>query len=276
MTIKNSAGAPELELLRHRFGRVTRQVKEEFAQPEGMIDLLIRQDYTKWFPTVRGQSKESKDDLYFLKTCLLPRGIIYGEAADGLTKERRELCKRTSKVSRESSGASTCREPDGDEKGEKDQALEEDMIALFRSPISSSSSDESSCSVGPYDIEQERKKWKPKTTAKPRRRSLSRSEDRNGTMSEAEQQQEQQPRPSTSKMSNLESMAAERDRLTRKLKEQDELMKQEEERILKEAEEDKKRQRAKDKKEKEEKDRKEQEEKVRKQRRTLTRNTRNT
>ncbi len=117
--IKNSAGAPELELVRHRFGHVTRQVKEEFAQPEGIIDLLIGQDYAKWFPTIGGRSKEDKDDLFFLKTCLLPRGIIYGEAAVGLKEERRESCKKASKASRESSGASACREPDGDEQDEQ-------------------------------------------------------------------------------------------------------------------------------------------------------------
>jgi hypothetical protein len=135
--IKSSAGAPELELVRHPFGHVTRQGMEEFVQPGGVIDLLIGQDYAKWFPTITGRSKEDKDDLYFLKTCLLPRGIIYGEAAVGLKEERRDSFKR---ASRESSGASACREPNGDEQGEqRGQTVEKDMLALFGSPISSSS-----------------------------------------------------------------------------------------------------------------------------------------
>jgi hypothetical protein len=70
---------------------------EEFVHPEGVIDLLIGQDYAKWFPTITGRSKEDKDDLYFLKTCLLPRGIIYGEAAVGLREERRDSCMRASR-----------------------------------------------------------------------------------------------------------------------------------------------------------------------------------
>jgi hypothetical protein len=78
---KDSAGAPEPELLRIRFGRATKQAQKAFAQPPGTIELLMGQDYARWFPKVCRDSTQRKDDLYFLRAGLLPTGIVYGEGA---------------------------------------------------------------------------------------------------------------------------------------------------------------------------------------------------
>jgi hypothetical protein len=242
---KDSPGAPEPELLRIRFGRPTKQAKRAFAQPPGTIELLMGQDYARWFPKVGRDSTERKDDLYFLRAGLSPRGIVYGEAAVELVVERRKSGKRSGRESRESSGASACREPDGNEQGQGGQTVEENMFDLFGTV---STSEESSCSDKPYDPTHGRKKWK-KAAKKKRERSPSRSKDRNETMSEAEQQG-QQPQPSTSKMTTLEAMAAKKEELDRMVMEHVKLMELEQEWILKQQEEDKRRQQAADRKKK--------------------------
>ncbi len=128
----------------------------------------------------------------------------------GLVVERRKSGKRSGRESRESSEASACREPRGDEQSQRDQTVEENMHELFGTD---SSSEESSCPDKSYDPTHERKKRK-KAAKKRKERSPSRSKDRNETMSEAEQQ-EQQPQPSTSKMTSLEALAAKKEELDR-------------------------------------------------------------
>jgi hypothetical protein len=54
-------GAPEPELLRIRFGRPTKQAQQGFAQPPGTIELLMCQDYARWFPKFCRRSTERKD-----------------------------------------------------------------------------------------------------------------------------------------------------------------------------------------------------------------------
>jgi hypothetical protein len=60
VAIKDSAGAPEPELLRIRFGRATKQVQKEFAQSPGTIELLMGQDYARWFPKNRQRQHREK------------------------------------------------------------------------------------------------------------------------------------------------------------------------------------------------------------------------
>ena len=84
-----SPGAPEPELLRFRFNRPSKQSQKAFAQPPGIIKLLMGQDYAKWFPEYSRDSTERKDDLFFLRVGLSPYEIIYGEATVGLVVERR-------------------------------------------------------------------------------------------------------------------------------------------------------------------------------------------
>jgi hypothetical protein len=227
--------------------------------------MIIGQDYVELFPGKGVKSTESKDDLYFLKSSLLPGEVIYGEAAVNLLGERRKESRKKCAVSRGSSNASACREPDGGEHSKSAQVSDEKMQAIFGSPVSSSSYGGSSSSEDrPYDPTKEvkkksrKRKWKKEEV---RKKSPSRSEDRNGTMSEVKQQ----PKPSTSKATALESMAAERDRITKSLQEHDRKMKLEEQRVKREAEEDKKRRRAEDKNRKEEKDKKDKEDKKRKE-----------
>jgi hypothetical protein len=196
------------------------------------------QDYTRWFPKNSRDSTERKDDLFFLRVDLSPCKIVYGEAAVGLVVERRMSGKRSERGSRESSGASACREPSGDEQNQRDKTVEENMYGLFGTSVS----EESSCPDKPSEPTHERKKRK-KAAKKKKERSPSRSKDRNGTMSKAEQQ-EQQPQPSTSKMTTLEAMAAKKEELDRLVREHAKLMELEQERILKEQEEDKRRQQA--------------------------------
>jgi hypothetical protein len=146
---KDSAGAPEPELLRIRLGRPTKQAKKAFAQPPGTIELLMGQDYARWFPKVCRDSTQRRDDLYFLRTGLMPTGIVYGEAAVGLVVERRRSGKKSGRESRESSGASACREPGEDEQGQRGQTVEKNMLDLFGAV---STSEESSCSDKPYSM----------------------------------------------------------------------------------------------------------------------------
>jgi hypothetical protein len=108
-----SHGAPEPELLRFRFNRPSKQSQKAFAQPPGIIELLMAQDYAKWFPEQTRASTEEKDDLFFLRVGLSPYEIVYGEATVGLVVERRMSGKKSERRSRESSGASACREPSG-------------------------------------------------------------------------------------------------------------------------------------------------------------------
>ncbi|MFN9899337.1 MAG: hypothetical protein ACK55Z_11215, partial [bacterium] len=50
-----SHGAPEPELLRFRFNRPSKRPQTAFAQAPGVIELLVGQDYAKWFPVpIRG------------------------------------------------------------------------------------------------------------------------------------------------------------------------------------------------------------------------------
>ncbi len=74
---KNSPGAPEPELLRARFNRPTKQSQKAFAQSPGTIELLMGQDYARWFPKNSRDSTERKDDLFFLRTGLSPCEIVY-------------------------------------------------------------------------------------------------------------------------------------------------------------------------------------------------------
>jgi hypothetical protein len=55
----------------------------------------------------------------------------------GLVVERRKSGKRSGRESRESSEASACREPDGDEQGQEGQTVEENMHELFGTDSSS-------------------------------------------------------------------------------------------------------------------------------------------
>ncbi len=89
------------------------------------------QDYAKWFPEYSRDSTERKDDLFFLRVGLSPCEIVYGEAAVGLVVERRMSGKRSEERSRESSGASACREPSGGEQNQRDKTVEENMYGLF-------------------------------------------------------------------------------------------------------------------------------------------------
>jgi hypothetical protein len=57
---KNSTGAPEPELLRARFNRPTKQAQKAFAQPPGTIELLMGQDYARWFPKSSIDSTERR------------------------------------------------------------------------------------------------------------------------------------------------------------------------------------------------------------------------
>jgi hypothetical protein len=70
----------------------------------------------------------------------------------GLVVERRMSGKRSERGSRESSGASACREPSGGEQNLRDKTVEENMYGLF----GTSSSEESSCLDKPSDLTHER------------------------------------------------------------------------------------------------------------------------
>jgi hypothetical protein len=125
---KPSDGAPEPELLRFRFKRPSKRPQSAFAQAPGVIELLVGQDYARWFPErIRG-STEGKDDLFFLKVGLSPYEIIYGEATVGLVAERRMSGKKPEGRSRESSEASACRESSGGELSLRDKTVEENLL----------------------------------------------------------------------------------------------------------------------------------------------------
>ncbi len=86
---KPSDGAPVPDLLRFRFKRPSKRPQTAFAQAPGVIELLVGQDYAKWFPVPIRGSMEGKDDLFFMRVGLSPYEIIYGEATVGLVAERR-------------------------------------------------------------------------------------------------------------------------------------------------------------------------------------------
>jgi len=218
---KPSDGAPVPDLLRFRFKRPSKRPQTAFAQAPGVIELLVGQDYAKWFPVPIRGSMEGKDDLFFMRVGLSPYEIIYGEATVGLVQERRISSKKCEGRSRESSEASACREPSGGELSLRDKTVEENLLVLF----GTSPSEDSSCSDKPSGSTHEKKKRKKAEKEKEKKeRSPSRSGDRNMTMSEAEQQ-EQQPQPSTSKMSTLEAMAAKKAELEAKMAEMNRLVK---------------------------------------------------
>jgi len=149
-----SHGAPEPELLRFRFNRPSKRPQTAFAQAPGVIELLVGQDYAKWFPEQSRDSTEGKDDLFFLRVGLSPYEIVYGEATVGLVVERRMSGKKSERRSRESSGASACREPSGGELILRDKTVEENLHVLF----GTSSSEDSSCLGKPSDSTHEKKK----------------------------------------------------------------------------------------------------------------------
>jgi hypothetical protein len=72
--------APELPLLRERFGVRPTLTMGDLAQNAGPIDLLIARDYRQYWPRLTDSSLFAGDNLYLMKTVFHPGQLLFGEA----------------------------------------------------------------------------------------------------------------------------------------------------------------------------------------------------
>ncbi len=104
-----TAAAPELPLLRHRFPDARPAVAMGMlAQKEGLIDLVIAQDYRKQWPVAISSSCFDSDKLYLMKTNFYPGQLLYGLADPDAVGTKMKGVKRKLTLGKgESAGSST-------------------------------------------------------------------------------------------------------------------------------------------------------------------------
>jgi hypothetical protein len=100
--------APELPLLRERFGVRPTLTKGDLAQKASPIDLVIARDYRQYWPRLTDSSQFAGDNLYLMRTIFHPGQLLFGEAEpEAVGTMKKGVKRRLTQGTGESAGSST-------------------------------------------------------------------------------------------------------------------------------------------------------------------------
>ncbi len=100
--------APELPLLRERFGVRPALTKGGLAQKAGPIDLVIARDYRQYWPRLTDSSLFAGDNLHLMKSVFHPGQLVFGEAdPEAVGTMKKGVKRRLAQGMGETAGSST-------------------------------------------------------------------------------------------------------------------------------------------------------------------------